>query len=433
MAGTEIWPEATYPVHRAMVAVAARPQIQTNVTPASATDGPHSPEWRNALTWGLITYLVSRVMVIAGAAAVSAARVSAVVECENRGLDICGERPRSAAAGIIEALTSWDGQWYFSLIRHGYPTSVPAHITYAQPEARAAFFPLYPWLVHAVDVVLPGSDVTAALVLNFFLGLAFVVTMGALARAWTGVESSKRTMMIAALYPGSFVLSFAYSEALFLLLAALSMLAWHRYRYVIAGLLAAGAAFTRPNAIALIAAYLVGSLLLLRSQRNWKSLITPLIAPLGFIGAQAYIAWRAHEPRVWFRVQSEAWGEGVSFGGTAVRRVVKFIVHPLSSPSNLITVLAILSLIIGVAALFRSRLPAYAVIYVAVISMLMFLPETVTARPRFVYSAFPLMVAVGAAWPKRWSSELWGIFLALCGSALFGLSVLYGLYAVVIP
>lgn len=430
MAGAEVRAETTHSVYRPVVAVAARPEIHADVTPMAATD---NPAWRHALTWGVITYLVSRVMVIAGAAAVSAAKVSAVVECENRGVGTCGERPRSAAAGIIEALTSWDGQWYFSLIRRGYPTSVPAHITYAQPEARAAFFPLYPWLVRAVDVVLPGSDVTAALVLNFLLGLAFVIAMGALARAWSGVETSKRTMMIAALYPGSFVLSFAYSEALFLLLAAVSMLAWHRHRYIIAGLLAAGATASRPNAVALIAAYAVGSLLLLRSQRNWKSLITPLIAPLGLIGAQIYIASRANERGVWFRVQSEAWQEGVSFGGTAIRRVLKFFLHPLSSPSNLITVLAILSLLIGVAALFRSRLPAYAVIYVAVITILMFLPETVTARPRFVYSAFPLMVAVAAAWPKRWRDELWGIFLALCGSSLFGLSVLYGLYAVVIP
>jgi hypothetical protein len=416
-----------------MVALAVDPVIDHDINPTRRDNGAERSAWRAAVAWGTVTYLVSRVLVIAGAAAVSAAKVSAVVECEFRGLAQCGERPRSAAAGIIEALTSWDGQWYFSLIRKGYPTSVPANITYLQPEARAAFFPLYPWLVRAVDVVLPGSDVTAALLVNFALGLGFVIAMGALARAWIGVGTSKRTMMIAALYPGSFVLSFAYSEALFLLLAAVSMLAWHRHRYIIAGLLAAGATASRPNAIALVAAYAIGSLLLLRSQRNWKSLLTPLLAPLGLIGVQAYIAWRANERGVWFRVQSEAWGEGFSFGGTAVRRVAKFFVNPLSSPSNLITVLALLSLIIGIAALFRSRLPTYAVVYVAAISFMMILPETVTARPRFVYSAFPLIVAVAAAWPKRWNDELWGTFLALCGAALFGLSVLYGLYAVVIP
>jgi hypothetical protein len=416
-----------------MVALAVDPVIDTDRDSSLQHNEADRSTWRTAVAWGAITYLVSRVLVIAGAAAVSAAKVSSVVECEFRGLGQCGPRPRSAGAGIIDALTSWDGQWYFALIRNGYPRSVPADITYLQPEARAAFFPLYPWLVRAVDVVMPGSDVAAALLVNFMLGLGFVFAMGALARAWTGVDTSKRTMMIAALYPGSFVLSFAYSEALFLLLAALSMLAWHRHRYVIAGLLAAGATASRPNAIALVAAYAVGSLLLLRSQRNWKSFITPFLAPLGLIGAQAYIASRAGERGVWFRVQSEAWGEGFSFGGTAVRRVLKFFVNPLSSPSNLITVLAILSLIIGIVALFRSRLPAYAVVYVAAISILMILPETVTARPRFVYSAFPLIVAVAAAWPKRWNDELWGIFLALCGAALFGLSVLYGLYAVVIP
>ena len=389
--------------------------------------------WRNAVVWGMVTYVVSRFIVLAGAAAVSAARVSAVVECEAQELAQCAVRPKSAASGIIEALTSWDGQWYFSLVRHGYPRSVPPLITYAQPEARAAFFPLFPWLVRAVNVVLPGNDVAAALFVNVLLGAVFVLLVGALARAWTGGQHAKKAMMIAALYPGSFVLSFAYSEALFLALAAASMLAWHKQRYLIAGLLAALATASRPNAVALVAAYMVGSLLLILRDRVWRSLITVFMAPLGFIVAQGYIAWRANEARVWMRVQSEAWGEGASFGGTAVRRVVKFFLHPLSSPSNVITVLALLSLVIGFAALTRTRLPAYAIVYSTVITFLMLLPETVTARPRFVYSAFPLMIAVVAAWPKRWNDELWAIFMALCGAALFGLSVLYGLYAVVIP
>ncbi len=389
--------------------------------------------WRGALGWGLVTYAMSRIIVVAGAAAVSAAKVAAVTECEFRELTQCGVRPKSAADGILEALSSWDGQWYISLVRDGYPSSVPTHITYLQPEARAAFFPVFPLLARAFDRILPGGDASGALVLNVIVGALLIVAIGRLAIDWRGPSVAKRTMMLAALFPGSYVLTFAYSEAIFLLLAALSMLAWHRHRYVMAGLLAAAATASRPNGVALVIAYGCGALLLIRAHRTWRSLITPLMAPIGLVAVQLYIGWKAHEPKVWFRVQSEAWGEGFSFGATAIRRVGQFFLHPLSSPSNVITVLSLLSLMIGLAALWRARLPATATVYSLAISLIMLLPETVTARPRFVYTAFPMIIAVVVAWPKRWNNDLWMLLMALCGAALFGLSVLYGLYAVVIP
>lgn len=389
--------------------------------------------WRDALGWGLVTYVISRIIVVAGAAAVSAARVAAVAECEFKEFTQCGVRPKSAADGILEALSSWDGQWYISLIRDGYPRSVPAHITYLQSEARAAFFPVFPLLARMFDRILPGGDAAAALVLNLIVGGFLIVALGRLAVDWCGPRVAKRTMMLAALFPGSYVLTFAYSEAIFLLLAVLSMLSWHRHRYITAGLFAAAATASRPNGVALVIAYAIGAILLIRAHRTWRSIITPLVAPLGLIVVQLYIGWRADEPKVWFRVQSEAWGEGFSFGATAIRRVGQFFLHPLSSPSNVITVLSLISLAIGLTALWRARLPAYAATYSLAISLIMLLPETVTARPRFVYSAFPLIVAVVVAWPKRWNHDLWMLLMALCGAALFGLSVLYGLYAVVIP
>ena len=84
---------------------------------------------------------------------------------------------RSVGAGsvISQVLTSWDGKWYLEIIRGGYPSRVPPNITYEQLEARAAFFPLFPWLARAADTVLPGGDTLAALFVNFVLGAISVV------------------------------------------------------------------------------------------------------------------------------------------------------------------------------------------------------------------------------------------------------------------
>ena len=144
-------------------------------------------------------------------------------------------------------LTSWDGRWYLEIVRGGYPTSIPADITYFQLEARAAFFPVYPWIVRAVDVVLPGGDTLAALFTNFVLGAISVVLVGLLARQFYSVGVAARSMTLYAIFPGSFVLSFAYAEATFIVLAALCLLLLVEERWLLAGVVAAVATGTRPE------------------------------------------------------------------------------------------------------------------------------------------------------------------------------------------
>ena len=126
--------------------------------------------WRRAVGVGLAAYLVSRLCVLA-AAGVRAAQI--VVDARED-----GEPESSAWSTISGVLTSWDGRWYLELVRTGYPDSIPPNITYEQLEARAAFFPVYPWLVRGVDAVLPGGDTLAALFTNFVLGAVAVVLGG---------------------------------------------------------------------------------------------------------------------------------------------------------------------------------------------------------------------------------------------------------------
>jgi hypothetical protein len=70
--------------------------------------------------------------------------------------------------------------------------------------------------------------------------------------------------------------------------------------------------------------------------------------------------------------------------------------------------------------------------------VLMLIPATVTARPRFVYTAFPLALAAAKVWPTKWRTghtgeEVWAMFLTICGGGLVALMTIYGLYAVAIP
>jgi Gpi18-like mannosyltransferase len=389
--------------------------------------------WNRALFVGLTAYLVSRLCVVAGTG-VRAAQL--VVDARE---DF--EPEPSAFHTLTEVLTSWDGRWYLELVRLGYPDSIPENITYDQLEARAAFFPVYPWTVRAVDAVLPGGDTGAALFTNFLLGALSVVLVGLLARRLFSVSVAARSMTLYAVFPGSFVLSFAYSEAVFLVLAAACLLFLIDERWLLAGLAAALATGARPNGVALVAACAVASALAIRRTRDWSSLIAVVLSPLGFLGFQWYIDNATGERGAWFRVQRQAWSEGTSFGSTAVTNTFDFLTHPLASPTDALTAMTVLALVGMVYCAWRVRLPLTLAAYSVVIVGLMLIPETVTARPRFLFTAFPLIIAVGAWWPEpdddpdhhraSWDRAGWDLTLVLCGAGLATLTGLYGVFGAI--
>ena len=389
--------------------------------------------WNRALFVGLAAFVVSRMCVIAGAG-VRAAQI--VVDARED-----GEPEQSAYNTITEVLTSWDGRWYLEIVRRGYPDSIPPNITYDQLEARAAFFPVYPWTVRITDAVLPGGDTLAALIVNLLLGAMSVVLVGLLARRLFSISVAARSMTLYAVFPGSFVLSFAYSEATLLVLAAACLLFLVDERWLLAGLAAALATGARPNGIALVAACAVASAIAIRRSRDWWSLIAVALAPIGFLGFQWYIDRTTGERGAWFRVQREAWAEGTSFGATAVTNTFDFLTHPLASPTDALTALTVLALIGMTYCAWRVRLNLILTAYSAVIVALMLIPETVTARPRFLFTAFPLIIAVAAWWPEpdadpdhhraSWDRAGWDLTLVLGGAGLAALTGLYGVFGAI--
>lgn len=397
--------------------------------------------WRVALRHAALAYLVSRVCVVIGAGIVGAEMRADDNKLRERLIWGFFDKPdphareavlpRSASSMILDVLTSWDGIWYLRIVRRGYPDYVPSGITYDDPEARVAFFPMYPWLVRTVDRVLPGGDTFAALFVNLILGAVFIVLVGLLARHWFGDRAARPAMVVMAFFPGSFVLSFAYSEALLLTLAAACLLAITRERWLWAGVFAAIGTATRPNGIALVAATLVAAFVVVRRSRQWSALIAPLLAPTGFVVYQWWIDRHADESRVWFRVQGEAWKEGASFGLTAIRNTLEAFTKPLTSPTDLITAVAFLATIAVVWIAWRVRIPLPAAAYSAVIVALMLLPATVTARPRFLFTAFPLFIAVAVWLDDDRRRHWWPYLLATCGTGLTALTALYGVYGAI--
>lgn len=398
--------------------------------------------WRRAVRHGLFAYLLSRFAVFLGAGIVAAEMKADENRLKERmiwGLLTkpdpharTNTTPRSATSMVLDVLTSWDGIWYMRIVRFGYPSYVPESITYDDTQARVAFFPAFPYAVRIVDSIVPGGDTLAALLTNFFLGASFVVLAGVLTRAWFGVEHAKTAMVLVAIFPGSFVLSFAYSEALLLTLAAGCLYLLHRNQWFAAGILAMLATAARPNGVAVAAACLVAAAIASRRSRSVKPFVAPLLAPLGFFAFQFLVDARTGERGVWFRVQTQAWDEGASFGLTALRRTLEAFTQPLTSPTDLITAASFAATLLLIFVVWRRhRIPSDAAAYSAVILALMLLPATVTARPRFLFTAFPLLIGL-AVWldsPRR--REWWPYVVGTCLAGLVTLTGVYGVYGAI--
>jgi hypothetical protein len=388
----------------------------STVTTERTTTSDTTP-WTTSLVKAGVAYLVSRLCVMAGAAIVAAQEVA---EANRLGLP----RPRNAVGLITQVLTSWDGAWYYRIVRDWYPTSIPVDVTYHDMEARAAFFPVFPMLVRAVDAVLPGGDVFAGVLLNFVLGAVAIWLVGLLARDLFGERIAYRAMLLMAFFPGSLALSLTYSEATLITVAAACLLMLERKQWLAAGVLAAIGSGTRPNGVALIVACAVAALFAIKDDRDWRSLIAPVLAPIGFVSFQLYLYDRTGE-FAWFRVQREAWDEGTSFGLTAIRNTLEAFTRPLSSPTDTITALSVIAMVLLLVVLFRRKPTRPMMAYTFVVLALMILPATVTARPRFLFTAFPLFISAAAWWPEE-HEEGWALTIAMCTAGLVALTGLYG-------
>ncbi|MGH9133122.1 MAG: glycosyltransferase family 39 protein [Ilumatobacteraceae bacterium] len=397
--------------------------MRTTPTVTDEAGAPAPMTWQRAAWYGVGAFVISRLCVLAGAG-VRAAQL--VVDATEQGQ----ERPKNAVGFITEVLLSWDGRWYLEIVRSGYPHSIPPDITYEQFEARAAFFPVYPAVVRFVDLIAPGGDTFAALFVNLVIAVASVLLVGRLALRLADAEVAARAMVLYAVFPGSFVLSFAYAEATLIALCAACLLLLLDERWLLAGFVGALATATRPNGVAIVAACAVASLLAIRQRRDWLSLAAPLISPIGFIAFQIFLRHHTNESWAWFRVQREAWREGTSFGATAVRNTISFLGDPLASPTDAVTVATMIAMLGALWCAWRRPLPLPVLAFVVVIIALMLLPATVTARPRFLFTAFPLAIPVAAWWPHR-DRIGWELMLVACGAGLATLTGLYGVFGAI--
>jgi hypothetical protein len=332
--------------------------------------------------------------------------------------------------GLASVFTSWDGQWYLSIAEHGYLPGSDVVRPGAPPNAdtsvdgAVAFLPAYPMAVAAVGMIVPGPLDAVAIAVAFVIGGAATVAFAQLCGVLRLEDEARRAVLLFCFFPGAFILSFAYPEGIVILLACLCLLALLRHAWLSAGITAALASAARPNGLALMVACAVAAAIAIRRDGDRSSIVAPILAPLGFLAFLGYLWWRTGEAGYWFRANHVYWHDrigwwpefhvivgGARSGVTETSRPLLFL--GLMAGFALLVVLVIL--------LLRARLPAPIVAYALSYEALALLSGALAPRPRFIFTAFPLVMALAFAVKGR----LFDIVLAISSAAMVTLVFFY--------
>jgi Mannosyltransferase (PIG-V) len=186
--------------------------------------------------------------------------------------------------GFIALHARFDSGFYATIAQQGYTAQ------------SASFLPFYPLLIRlglsgvcAPLQALPiaCSDMGVAFVISNVAALGAALVLYKLARLDCDDEHASRAVFYFLIFPSAFFLTGAYSESLFICLAASSLLAARRRWWaaaIVAGMLAM---LTRATGLCLFAALLVEW----RAARPWRDLrwLWLLAIPAAFVAFEAYL------------------------------------------------------------------------------------------------------------------------------------------------
>ncbi|MEV0254850.1 glycosyltransferase family 39 protein [Streptomyces sp. NPDC050732] len=322
----------------------------------------------------------------------------------------------------------WDSLWYTRVAEHGYGWEVT--LPDGSVHSNLAFFPLLPWLERLVSAISPLSYADAGLVVSWLASLFAAAGIFAVADQVYGRRAGICAVALWAVLPVGIVQSMAYSESLFTALAAWSLYAVLRERWVAAGVLASFAGLTRPVGAAVVAAIWVAAAVRVYRERraDGRVLLGVVLAPLGAAG---YVLWVGHRTGGglfgYLDVQA-GWGNGFDFGYAFAR----FVGEKFTSVPG---ALAGLGLIAGVALVVRlyvlgvrGKQPLPLLVYCGIVVVLALCAAGYFgSKPRLLMPAFPLLLPVAVALARLRTSRsalvLGGVAVV---SAVYGAFWLHG-------
>jgi hypothetical protein len=331
---------------------------------------------------------------------------------EARGLDLAG------------VLTRFDGGIYIRIATQGYDAAIPLKPDGSLAPTNLAFFPLYPGLIAVVDPVFPGDARVAGIAVSWAAGLAAAWGLYAVGAQLRDRRTGVLLAGLWAVVPHAVVESMSYSETTFTALAAWSLFALLRRRWLTAGVLCLFAGLARPVAPALIAAVGLAALVAVCRRRDgWRPWACMALAPLGFLGYVAWVGERLGRIDGYVFLQREAWLASYNAGQYAVSFAGQILTRPHDLAHYVTTAVVLVALAL-IVLLVIDRTPWPLVVYAAVIfAAVVGVEGYYHTMARHLLPAFPLLLPVAGALAGTRRARMVVVLTLLAA-----MSVLYGVY-----
>jgi hypothetical protein len=156
-----------------------------------------------------------------------------------------GGRPALlSGTSYFDMIANWDGQWYRTIVEHGYPSHLPVVDGVVQQNPWA-YYPLYPMLVRLLTATGLSFGVAASLVSMGCGGVAMCLLYRMLSST-AGRVSACITVVALCTFPAAITFQTAYTESLALLLILASLWCLKEQRYGRLVIVASLLALTRP-------------------------------------------------------------------------------------------------------------------------------------------------------------------------------------------
>lgn len=311
---------------------------------------------------------------------------------------------------MVDALASWDGEWYLGIAAGGYD-GVPEGLVDAYgnrtAETPLAFFPGYPTLIRWLEGMdgaggtgFAGAAIAVSVVAGVFCAYA-LARMGELV-AGGSARAGYALVALFAASPMGIVLSMAYSEALFCALAAWALVGVLRRNWLQAGLCCAGAGLVRPTAAALVLAVGLAALYAVTTKRDgWRAVAGGLLAPAGLLGYLGWVAARTGDLGGYFALQQRGWDSQFD-GGLAT---ISFTIDTLLSARSILEVgtVALIALFVALVVVGFTRRLEWPLLTYGAMALLMDIGSNgmMNSKARLLIPAFTLLVPVAVALAKR--------------------------------
>lgn len=322
-----------------------------------------------------------------------------------------------------------DSGWYGNIVRHWY---APEPGVRGAPVA-ATFFPLYPLTIKVVSFLAGGHLHVAGLIATVIEGAAACLVIWALADRIRDRWLADRTVLLFSVFPGAMTLGMMYSEPLGVALAAGSLLAALNRKWLLAGLIAGFATAEHPTLIVLPVALGISALrtVPLRSwrsrpgviaasaRREWRALLSPVLAALGVVGYFAWIARRYGDFFFWFKLERTHFHHHFDFGVHEFRILTWSLPDMVTNANYYVMAIALVVLaVVGIWLMLAARVPLLVSAYTVLVIFTLVTSQGSGPLPRYVWTAFGIFIGYAAKLP-RWL--FWLLFATF--TAIFFFSV----------